>query len=256
MEQVLCFLHEHPAHAKSWKDPEIERLVNDYRVKTVTGNMCMFGMTQEAEGSSGLVKKDTKFMTNAIMIAERLNKVCDKMHKHVQLIRGRAKKAQVYPEELCAQMLRGLLDQMRYDGRMRDTAIGCVFAVEEIESEIMFWDDVSGEPLSTERVIRARLEEIEEFPKREVYDKVPISQCWERTGKAPIGVRWVDINKGDSVSPENRSRLVAKEIKKDEGRLICGHSPLRGKESSVLICGHGGKRMEGGQEIRHEGRFH
>jgi hypothetical protein len=125
--------------------------VSDYRVKTVTGNMCMFGMKQEAEGSSGLVKKDTKFMTNAIMIAERLNRVCDKTHKHIQLIGGRAKKAQVYPEELCAQMLRGLLDQMRYDGRLRDTAIGCVFAVEEGESEIMFWGDISGEPLSTER---------------------------------------------------------------------------------------------------------
>ncbi len=100
MEQGLYFLHEHPAHAKSWKDPEIERRVNNYRVKTVTGNMCMFGMTQESEGSSGLVKKDTKFMTNAIMIAERLNRVCDKTHKHVLLIGGRAKNAQVYPEEL------------------------------------------------------------------------------------------------------------------------------------------------------------
>jgi hypothetical protein len=192
----------------------------------------MFGMKQEAEGSSGLVKKDTKFMTNAIMIAERLNRVCDKTHKHIQLIGGRAKKAQVYPEELCAQMLRGLLDQMRYDGRLRDTAIGCVFAVEEGESEIMFWDDISGEPLSTERVIRARLEEIEEFRKREVYDKVPISQCWERTGKAPIGVRWVDINKGDAMNPENRSRLVAKEIKKDtRNDLFAATPPLEAKKA-------------------------
>ena len=39
--------------------------------------------------------------------------------------------------------------------------------------------------------------------------------CWDKTGKAPIGVRWVDINKGDKIHPEYRSRLVAKEIKKD-----------------------------------------
>ena len=51
----------------------------------------------------------------------------------------------------------------------------------------MFWDDVSGEPLNTERVIRARLEEIAEFRERGVYEKVPISQCWERTGNGPIG---------------------------------------------------------------------
>ena len=124
---------------------------------------------------------------------------------------------------------------MRYDGRMRDTAIGCVFAVEEGESEIMFWDDISGEPLSTERVIRARLEEIEEFRKREVYDKVPIRQCWERTGKAPIGVRWVDINKGDSVSPENRSRLVAKEIKKDKRADLFAATPLWRQRK---LCSH------------------
>ncbi len=41
------------------------------------------------------------------------------------------------------------------------------------------------------------------------------SECWEQTGKAPIGVRWVDINKGDEINPEYRSRLVAKEIKID-----------------------------------------
>jgi hypothetical protein len=187
MEQGLYFIHEHPAHARSWQDPEIDKLVRDYRVKTVVGNMCMFGMTQEVAGSSGLVKKDTRFMTNATMIAERLNKVCDKTHRHVPLIGGRARKAQIYPEELCAQILRGLMDQLRYDGRLRDTAIGCVFAVEEGETEIMFWDEISGEPLETERVIRARAEEIAEFRKREVYDKVPVSQCWERTGKAPIG---------------------------------------------------------------------
>ncbi len=93
--------------------------------------MCMFGTTQEAEGSSGLVKKDTKYMTNATMIAERLNKVCDRTHSHVPLIGGRARKAQIYPEELCAQILRGLMDQLRYDGRLRDMAIGCVFAAEK-----------------------------------------------------------------------------------------------------------------------------
>ena len=34
-------------------------------------------------------------------------------------------------------------------------------------------------------------------------------------GEAPIHVRWVDINKGDSANPNYRSRLVAKEFKTD-----------------------------------------
>ena len=39
-----------------------------------------------------------------------------------------------------------------------------------------------------------------------------MGECWNITGKAPIGVRWVDINKGDSSNPNYRSRLVTKEF--------------------------------------------
>ena len=35
------------------------------------------------------------------------------------------------------------------------------------------------------------------------------------TSKAPIGTRWIDINKGDTQNPKYRSRLVAKEYKVD-----------------------------------------
>ena len=36
-------------------------------------------------------------------------------------------------------------------------------------------------------------------------EEVPVSECWEKTGKGPIGARWVDILKGELT----RSRLVA-----------------------------------------------
>ena len=45
-----------------------------------------------------------------------------------------------------------------------------------------------------------------------VYEKVDVAESWKETGKAPIAVRWVDINKGDSKEPNYRSRLVAKEF--------------------------------------------
>ena len=38
----------------------------------------------------------------------------------------------------------------------------------------------------------------------------------EKTGRNPIGVKWVDVNKGDERRPEYRSRLVAKEVKRDK----------------------------------------
>ena len=67
-----------------------------------------------------------------------------------------------------------------------------------IDANGEYWDEVSGEKLDKEGVIRARKEEMEELCKHEVYEKVPIKECWEMTGKAPIGTKWVEINKGDS----------------------------------------------------------
>ena len=36
--------------------------------------------------------------------------------------------------------------------------------------------------------------------------KVPVQESWDQTGKGPIGVRWVEPNKGDEVNPDSRSR--------------------------------------------------
>eukprot|EP00969_Alexandrium_andersonii_P014742 644340-Alexandrium_andersonii.AAC.1 len=76
-------------------------------------------------------------------------------------------------------------------------------------------------------VRKAREEETKEFKRHGVYEKVPIEECRRETGKAPIQVRWVDINKGDEERPEYRSRLVAKEIKRDQrGDLFAATPPL------------------------------
>ena len=57
---------------------------------------------------------------------------------------------------------------------------------------------------------QARKDEIRYFKEMGVYDKVPLAEAWTETGRAPIATRWVDINKGDSINPKYRSRLVAK----------------------------------------------
>eukprot|EP00973_Karenia_brevis_P049190 6823036-Karenia_brevis.AAC.1 len=51
------------------------------------------------------------------------------------------------------------------------------------------------------------------FKKMGVYKKVPKSKCHQLTGREPIGVRWVDVNKQDNDNPLYRSRLVAKQFK-------------------------------------------
>ena len=57
-----------------------------------------------------------------------------------------------------------------------------------------------------------------------------IEKCVECTGKGPIGTLWIDVNKGDKVHPEYRSRLVAQDIKMDKREdLFAATPPFRGK---------------------------
>ncbi len=64
-----------------------------------------------------------------------------------------------------------------------------------------------------------------------VYRKVPIQEAYDKTGKKPIKVRWVIVNKGDSDNPEYTARLVAKEIKMDTRLdLFAATPPLKAKK--------------------------
>ena len=95
-----------------------------------------------------------------------------------------------------------------------------------------FWDEMSGKQLNAEEARAARLDEIKQFHSHEVYEKVPIEECWNSTGKAPVKVKWVDINKGDNVNHEYRSRLVAKELKLDKRLdLFAATPPLEAKKA-------------------------
>ena len=104
---------------------------------------------------------------------------------------------------------------MCQQGRIRQDGSGIEFQHEISEVNYsQIYDDMSGKKLDGSQVQLARTEEMEEVKKHKVYVKVPIQQCYDETGKAPIGTRWVDINKGDDVNIEYRSRLVAQELKK------------------------------------------
>ena len=37
---------------------------------------------------------------------------------------------------------------------------------------------------------------MEYYDNMHVFDKVLVAQCWERTDKAPLKARWVNIDKG------------------------------------------------------------
>ena len=88
-----------------------------------------------------------------------------------------------------------------------------------------FWDEISGKALPPKLVKTARREELEFMDLWQVWDEVQTSECWQRTGKPPLGGRWVDTNKGNDSEPDVRCRWVAKDIaryKTDE--VFCSHA--------------------------------
>ena len=52
-----------------------------------------------------------------------------------------------------------------------------------------------------------------------------------------ISCRWVDINKGDDQAPEYRSRLVAREVKRDRRQdMFAATPPLTSLRFLVSLC--------------------
>ena len=61
-------------------------------------------------------------------------------------------------------------------------------------------------------MLEGREEDIQYVRTMGLYEKVPIAECCNTSGRAPITTRWIEINKGDNVNANYRSRLVARGI--------------------------------------------
>ncbi len=88
-------------------------------------------------------------------------------------------------------------------------------------------DDVNGGLLDIMKVREARAEEIEFMKSRSIWREVPIQECWDKTGRAPVTVKWVDTEK---LGGQIRSRLVARDFRargeKDREDLFAATPPL------------------------------
>ena len=107
------------------------------------------------------------------------------------------------------------------------------------------WDDHTGESLDAKKVKEARQLEMVYYDKMHVFDKVLVAQCWERTGKAPLKARWVDIDEGTRY----RSRWVAKQFKGSDSeewlaaawpiealRALISYSMNGPKKKALVVC--------------------
>ena len=161
-------------------------------------------------------------------IAEAVNRHCFGGHDHIQLLNDRATAYEKYPPRLVAAMLRALRQSMRAAGggeahgmvgRDRQLTIAAVEAgptLEEPES-LSICDTADGDqefrdrstrlPLNPEMVNKARELEMQYMEELKVLEDSDRDACTAETGRPPTPTDWVDINKGDSLRPNHRSKL-------------------------------------------------
>ena len=176
-----------------------------------------FYITSEDAKGVAPVRKPTTFMTNSIEMKKIREWPCPGCARHVQPLSGRAAAAQVHPKALCRALCQGIVKQAQADAQslmsLECGEVAMDVDIDNIEHEVedwrRYWDDMSGEPLDTGPAKEARAEEIREVHRMGVYIEVSLEECIRETGKAPVGTRWVDVNKGDAKNPKVRSRLVA-----------------------------------------------
>ena len=234
LEAGNYFLHEHPLWASSWEVPSMQAVLRRAEVQRVHGDQCQFG----AEIRTGVhrgdpVKKPTGFMTNSPAIARILAKMCAGRGgecsrptggKHFILSGSHTAEAAKYPRELCQAVLRGVRDQLREDGVLKNGCFGVQARDDEAEIERNLRgseqgysgkckDDLTGQVLKDELVHQARAAELAHFHSKGVWLKIPKQDARRRSRRPPISVRWVDVNKGDDINPKYRSRLVARQLK-------------------------------------------
>ena len=113
-----------------------------------------------------------------------------------------------------------------------------------------YWDAITNEPLPPELTGAARQEELGFMNDWKVWDVVPVSQSWDRTGKAPLKGRWVDVNKGDRTRPVIRSRWVAKEFATyKSAEFFAATPPLEALRMMISHAASGRTNGRGGRKI-------
>ena len=123
------FLHEHPATALSWKDDQIQALMKEIQVMTITAHQCQYGLvTPSAENKEVTMPalKPTRFITNSQCMANQLSRRCGREHVHQPLVGNRCRDAAYYPLPLVKAMLRGIALQATEDKKLHRRPIAAM----------------------------------------------------------------------------------------------------------------------------------
>ena len=119
MKAGRFFLHEHPHAATSWGMEEMKKMMATKDVEITTCDMCAYGMKSTDTEGEAPAQKRTKLMSNCHEIIKRVSAQCanktaerdSDIHRHIQLIGGKAKACQVYPRMFNKAVCEGIAAQ-------------------------------------------------------------------------------------------------------------------------------------------------
>ena len=140
-------------------------------------------------------------------------------HRHIELINGRAKLAQVYPPKLVQAILWTIRNKILETSAVSAVELdagGPTAEQPELWQEVdyeTYWDDVNGGFLDTKMTRDARKLELDWIMKEKVYSYRLRKEADDK-GVKPTELLWIDSNKGDLKNPFVRSRLCVRECTK------------------------------------------
>ena len=206
----------------------IQNLRAESSVYTVVGDQCLFGLRGVDAKGEGFIKKPTMWITNSVEIAKVLDKRCDSKsdpaHRHCDFMSLGSRKGRIaerYPDKLVHAVLAAFRRQLQSSGEIG--ALECGPHVDEPDPWCAdpsyyhsVFDSTSGKALDPDLVSEARKQEMT-FLLKELgaYSYDTVENCVNASGKRPIPVVWVDVDKSsDPNVPAVRSRLCVAETKK------------------------------------------
>ena len=215
------FLHEHRQSELPWRKDCVKEIQDLTGAKLMSINQGSCSLSSVGRvGSVRLNEKPPTMMANCPAIAFTLKKRYTKRLESSEHCRTEHKNVEDLPEAI----FRGIQLQHKWskhhkylfasvdvkNPHVSFSDLENSVPPQESHDELLdqAWDDHTGASLDARKVKEARQLEMEYYDKMHVFGKVPIAQCWERTGKAPLKARWVDIDKGTRY----RSRWVVKQF--------------------------------------------
>ena len=145
-------LHEHPDLATSWELPKVQQFLSHEEVLLIKSHLCRFGLIINGK----LSRKSTLFATTCDAIAANLQRLCNCVDGHQQLINGLPHQAQTYPPALVKAIVDGLIQdwvdqQQGRPTRLPDHGDLCQWIDELFPEQQYHWRHFHGSAILTVR---------------------------------------------------------------------------------------------------------